>query len=171
MTKIFAALCTVLVALPLLAQTPETIIHDVKKDSLVRKGVIKITTKNIGSENFTMELKYNIFAKFLFFERTLDGITSIDLPVKYLSPYGYEELEEAGTLSDEVATLTHLGRKNLPNHYDCHKVRIKPKKDNKWVGVFTYCPDIPSIGFARTQILMKEIPVVGSHTVYTRIRE
>ena len=77
MTKIFAALCTVLVALPLLAQTPESIIHDVKKDSLVRKGVIKITTKNIGSENFTMELKYNIFAKFLFFERRIFVSTSI----------------------------------------------------------------------------------------------
>lgn len=171
MTKVFAALCTILVALPLLAQTPETIIHDVQKDKLVRRGTVEITTKNILADTFTMEIKYRIFAKWLFFERNLDGVTSIDLPAKYLSPYGYEELEEVRSITDEQSTLTHLGRVDLPNHYDCHKVRIKPVRDNKWSGIFTYCPDIPSIGFARTQILMKEIPIVGSHRVYTRIRE
>jgi hypothetical protein len=171
MTKNFVALCTVLVALPLLAQTPETIIHDVQKDKIVRSGVVHISTKNILADTFTMEIKYKIFAKWLWIEKNLEGITSIDLPTKYLNPYGYEELENAGSLTDEQSTLTHLGRVNLPNHYDCHKVKIRPARDNKWSGVFTYCPDIPSIGFARTEILMTKIPLLGSHRVYTRIRE
>jgi hypothetical protein len=171
MTKMIAALCAVIVTLPLLAGVTETITHDVQKDRLVRQGVVRITTKNILSETFTMEINYKIKAKFLFFERNLDGTTSIELPVKYLNPYGYQELEEAGSLIEDEATLVHLGKKNLPGHYDCHKVRITPKKDNKWVGVFTYCQDIPSIGFARTQILMRGIPVVGSHTVYTKLRD
>lgn len=171
MTKIFAALCAVLVVLPLLASSPESITHDVQKDKLVKKGVLNITSKNITSESFTLEIKYQILAKFLFFSRNLDGVTSIELPSKYLDPYGYEELEEERSIRVEKAILTHLGRVDLPNYYDCHKVRIKPTANKKWSGVFTYCPDIPSIGFARTQILMREIPIVGSHTVYTKLRD
>lgn len=171
MIKLLAALSAASVALSLFAYTPESITHKVKKDNLVKKGTIRITSKEVKEETFTLELKYSILAKVLFFERVLEGTKSVELSTRYLSPYGYEELEEAGRLEDEKITVIHMGRKNLPNHYDCHVVKIIPKKDRKWDGIFTYCQDIPSIGFARTQIQMREIPWVGEHTVYTYIVE
>lgn len=166
-----SALGAVLVALPLFAFTPETITHDVRKDKLVKRGVIHITTKDIKDESFTMELKYSVVAKVFFFERVLEGTKAIELPIRYLNPYGYEELEDVGRITDDNITAIHMGRRNLPNHYDCHVVKIVPKKDRKWDGVFTYCQDIPSTGFARVQMNMREIPYVGRHTVFSRIRE
>lgn len=171
MTKFLAALSAVLVALPLFASTTETIIHDVRKDRLVKSGTIYISTKEVKAETFTMELKYSVVAKVLFFERVLEGTKAVELPVRYLSPYGYEELEEQGRISDKKITAIHMGRKNLPNHYDCHVIKIIPRNDTKWDGVFTYCQDIASIGFARVQMNMRKIPYVGSHTVYSRLRE
>ncbi len=171
MKKFLAALCAALVVLPLIAGIQETIVHDVRKDKLIRSGTIKISTKEIKSESFTMELKYKIVAKVLFWEKVLEGVKGVELPVRYLSPYGYEELEEEGRITDDKITVIHMGRKNLPNHYDCHVIKIIPKEDKKWDGIFTYCQDIPSMGFARTKINMREIPYVGSHTVYSRVRE
>jgi hypothetical protein len=171
MIKFFAALSAALVALPLIASTPEVITHNVQKDSLVKRGTVHIITKQIKDESFVMELRYSIVAKVLFFERVLDGTKSVELSSRYLSPYGYEELEEAGRMEDEKITVIHMGRKNLPNHYDCHVIKIIPKKERRWDGVFTYCQDIPSVGFARTKINMREIPWVGEHTVHTRIIE
>ncbi|MBK26228.1 MAG: hypothetical protein CME70_19675 [Halobacteriovorax sp.] len=171
MKKFLAALCAALVFVPQISMGSETIIHDVKKDKLIKSGTIHISTKNIGAEVFTMELKYKIVAKLLFWERVLEGVKGVELPVRYLSAYGYEELEEQGQITDEKITVIHMGRKNLPNHYDCHVIKIVPKKETNWDGLFTYCQDIPSMGFARVKLNMREIPYVGAHTVYSRLRK
>lgn len=172
MMKLFAAIIAVLFVLPTFAFQSETIAHDVDKDNLVKRGVVYLTTKEFKQESFTLELKYRISVSFLFINKEFKGVKNIELPTKYLEPYGYEELEEAGRIQDSQATMIHMGRLDLPNHYDCHKVKLIPRDSSKnWNGIFTYCSDIGSIGFARSQINMREIPYVGSHTVYSRIRK
>lgn len=171
MTKLLTAMIAVLFVLPVLADKPQTITHDVQKDNLVKRGVVYLKTTDLKDDVFTLELKYTISVSFFFMSKEFKGVKNIDLPTKYLEPYGYEDLEEVGRTQDSQATLVHMGRIDLPNYYDCHRVKIIPNGGKDWDGIFTYCPGIGSVGFARTQINMRGIPLVGSHTVYSRIRK
>lgn len=170
MFKSIAALSAVLIALPVFAFQSESIKHIIQKDRIVKRGVVNLTTKEFKDETFSLEIKYRITASVLFMTKTFDGTTKVELPIKFLEPYGYEDLEEVGRTRDANATIIHLGRVRVPNFYDCHRVKIIPTDRSKnWDGIFTYCPGVESIGFARTQINMRNIPYVGSHTVYSRI--
>jgi hypothetical protein len=173
MKKIISILSLSLVLFSVTANSAETIVHDVIKDKLVKHGVIKITVDDnqVSSDVVTMSINYNIKVKFLFFRKDLKGNKSIDLPAVYLTPYGYEDLEQQGTLRHEKVVATHLGRVKIPNHNGCHKIKIVPVKQRDWDGVFVYCQDIRSLGFARVQVNLKKIPVIGSHKVHSRLRE
>ncbi|MBT7611254.1 MAG: hypothetical protein HN576_15955 [Bacteriovoracaceae bacterium] len=173
MKKIILILSLILVLFSLTATASEIIVHDVIKDRLVKHGVIRIMVDDnqVSSDIVKMSINYNIKVKFLFFTKNLKGTKSIDFPSDYLTPYGYEDLEEQGSLRHEKVIVTHLGRVKISNHSGCHKIKIVPIKQRDWDGVFVYCQDIRSLGFARVRVNLKDIPVIGSHTVYSRLRE
>lgn len=171
MIKFLTAAICLLLTLSSSAAMYESIIHDAVKDRLVKKGTVRLTTKSPRSDSFSLEISYKLIVKMLLFKKTIEGKRSVELPNRYLTPYGYEELEEAGRMKGKEASFIHLGRVNLPNYYDCHIIKIIPNGPRKWSGVFTYCPAIASIGFARSEITISSVPWIGSHTVYSRIRD
>jgi hypothetical protein len=173
MNKIIQILGLGLLLLAINANASETIVHDVIRDRLVKHGVIRITVEDhqVSSDVVNMSINYNIKVKFLFITKNLKGTKKIELPAIYLTPYGYEELEQQGTLKHEKVTATHLGRVNIANHYDCHKIKIVPLKQRDWDGDFVYCQDIRSLGFAQVKVNLRNIPVIGSHSVMSRLRK
>ena len=147
----------------------ESITHIVQKDKLVKRGNVVLTSKNVGLEFFTLQIDYNLSVGMLLFSRNLKGSKDIQLPAKLLDPYGYEELEQAGSLENKKAKIFHDGRHQSSLYYDCHVIKVIPKENKGWDGVFTYCPAVPSIGFIKTAISIHKVPFVGRHTIFSKI--
>lgn len=147
----------------------ESITHIVQKDKLVKRGNVVLTSKNVGSEFFTLQIDYNLSVGMLVFSRNLKGSKNIQLPAKLLDPYGYEELEQAGSLENEKAKIFHRGRHQSSIYYDCHVIKVIPKGNKGWDGIFAYCPTVPSTGFIKTAITIHKVSFVGKHTIQSKI--
>lgn len=171
MIKVLLFVSLLLVSAKAYSVESNTIIHDVIKDSLVKHGVIKISAFDKNSETVVLNMDYNILIKKFFITKRFKGNKSVDFPAKFLTPYGYQELEQVGQITTDKIIATHLGHVKVPNHYDCQKIKIVPRQKKDWDGVFIYCPDIKSLGFAKVQVNLKQLPLIGSHSVYTRLRE
>ncbi len=165
MYKLFLLVTLTLFSSLSLAAGNESITHIVQRDSLVKSGNVVLTTRNIGSETFTLQIDYNVKASAFFITRDFKGTKNIDLPIDFLDPYGYQELEEQRVRDDSRAKIVHKGRYQSGLYYDCHVIHIFPKDGKNWDGIFTYCPSVPSIGFIKTEITMRKIPWIGTHTI------
>ncbi|MCO4794247.1 MAG: hypothetical protein KC493_11065 [Bacteriovoracaceae bacterium] len=170
MFKLFILVALAFLSLNLHSFENESITHIVQKDNLVKSGKVVLSTQNIQSETFTLNISYNLKVSVFFITRNIKGTKNIELPSDFLDPYGYEELQEVGVRDDERARIVYKGRFQSALYYDCHTIHIYPKDNKGWDGEFTYCPTVPSIGFIRTAITMHKVPFVGRHTVQSKIQ-
>jgi hypothetical protein len=171
MIKVILLLSVLLMSAKIYSDDSNTITHDVIKDRLVKKGVIKISAFDKNAETIVLNMDYDILIKNFFISKRFKGNKNVDFPAKFLTPYGYQELEQVGQITTDKVIAKHLARVKIANHYDCQKIQITPRKKKDWDGIFVYCADIKSLGFARVEIRLKQLPFIGSHIIHTRLRE
>lgn len=169
MFKLLLLVMLPVVSLSAFSVEGESITHIVQKDNLVKNGNVVLTSKNVRVDIFTLQIDYNLSVGMLFLNRNLRGTKNIELPSKLLDPYGYEELEQARMMENEKAEIYHWGRHQSAMNYDCHVIKVIPKGNKGWDGIFTYCPTVPSIGFIKTAITIHKVPFVGRHTINSKI--
>jgi len=146
-----------------------SIIHRAIPDKVIKEGRLEITAQDLSLDEFEIILKYKIKAKILFITKKIEGESREILPMKFRYLYGYEELEKTGSMIHRDVLITHMGKRDVNEYTDCHLVHVKPLKNNKWEGILTFCPEVPSVGFAKTQLTYKNIPVLKVHTMKTEL--
>lgn len=149
----------------------ESIRHRAIPDKHVKTGHVTMTLEDKTDSEFTLKMNYYLKVKIFIFGKTIEGTSDAELPMKFKFPYGYEELEEAGSVKYRKVQLTHLGRITDPKVGTCHKVHLLPLTNNKWEAVLTYCPEVQPIGIYKTQLTYKKAPFIGTHTVHTELVE
>jgi hypothetical protein len=171
--SLFLYLITITSTLANQVQFQEGLWHDVVPDSLAKKGTIYIQTRETPEDYqyFQARFKYDFNYQFLFFKRNMAGEEVVDMPIRFQSEQGFIDLETGGTYTDERVTLYHKGRREWAPYYDCHYIRLVPKKSDKWEGHFIYCPDVPKSGISEMQLTVKKIPLLGEHTIVSQWRK
>ncbi len=175
-TLTFSLFLSLLMVVSIKASEPkfkEGLWHDVVPDNLAKKGTVYIQTRDLPEQSqfFQARFKYDFNYQFLFFNRNMAGEEFVDMPIRFQTEQGFIDLENEGTYDDERVTLYHKGRKDWAPYYDCHYVRLVPKKSDKWEGHFIYCPDVPRSGISEMQLTVKKIPLLGEHTIVSQWRQ
>lgn len=145
----------------------EQIIHKAVPDRIITSGKLLITTEDLNSEEFVVTLDYEVKARVFFFSKTIKGRSVEVLPMKFRFSYGYEELEETGSMIYKKIQLTHVKRFMQERFGQCHMVHLKPLSHDKWEGNLAFCAEVPGAGFATTELTYKKVPILGRHTMHT----
>lgn len=144
----------------------EAILLKMKPDNIVKSGDITVKGAHLSDSESILTLNYRFQYSILFSTKTKNGNVQQVIPRKFTEEQGFIDLEREKIYRDEKVILKHLGRTNWELLYDCHKVKMIPVQNSKWEATFTYCPEIPSAGWAKVDLLYKNIPFLGSRTFY-----
>ncbi|MCP4911540.1 MAG: hypothetical protein GY909_00365 [Oligoflexia bacterium] len=153
----------------------EKILHTLRKDGIVREGNMKIYYSDVDVDNVKVHIDYRFVYRILFSNKVKQGVEVETIPRKYTTLDGFLDLEREGEFRNKDVIMSHFGRidytaKNGRTYYDCHKVKLIPVRTDKkmtWDALFTYCPEVPSVGWAHVALTIKRIPFLGSKTVYS----
>lgn len=165
--KLIALILSIFVTSPILAQSfSKGIVHEIQKDRIAKEGQIHIQYREVEEQRLELKFNYKFRYGILLYRGNYSGSRVQEIPAIFATEQGYIDLERSETFEDEKVILTHMGRKNWRHHYDCHVIGLTPKKDRaNWKGILTYCPDLPEVGFARVEMIIDGVPVLGSHTL------
>lgn len=144
--------------------------HNVIRDSFAQKGTISIQTLEISESEdlFEVVINYDLDVRVLIFNRNVKGSEGIKMPNSYRTEQGFLDLQRDGSYQDPRVTLTHKGRTNWGEFYDCHKVIMDPAEHNRWIGEFVYCPGAPKSGIIEMKLNILNIPLLGEGTVLSK---
>ncbi|MBT3586733.1 MAG: hypothetical protein HN509_17615 [Halobacteriovoraceae bacterium] len=138
------------------------LVHTIVQDSLIERGTITFNVTKVGQKNIlSIKSKAKTTSWLL---GTKKGETKIELPSHYLSEEGYRKLEQDGHYKDHYVSLKFSGRKDFGPYYDCYKVSMRINKKPGWNMRFTYCPEIPALGWGEATLFVPKIPFYGAHT-------
>tara|TARA_R110002072_G_scaffold64203_2_gene159368 strand:+ start:210342 stop:210899 length:558 start_codon:yes stop_codon:yes gene_type:complete len=153
----------------------ETIKHEIKSasSSVVKDGKMKIHYSDVDVDYVKIHIDYRFVYRIFFSNKVKQGVETEVVPRKYTTLDGYLELEREGRFTDKSVTMIYLKRVDFKAssgrmYYDCHKVRLIPQPSQKamtWEATFTYCPEVPSVGWANVALTIKRVPFLGSITV------
>jgi hypothetical protein len=143
--------------------------HSIEKDRIARDGQIHIQYRELDHDFIELKLDYRFRYRVLLVGGSYNGTRLQQIPASFASLEGYLELEQVGSYEDERVRLDHRGRRRWQSYYDCHQIQLTPKgRRATWNGLLTYCPELPELGFAEIELQVREIPVLGTHTLKSR---
>lgn len=104
-------------------------------------------------------------------EKYLKGQTTIDLPLIFKDERGYLELESKKQMEVAGARLTHLGRVNLGQFNDAHKVSILLRNGKGKIELI-YHPTITGAGWANIKLVfISSVALLNGYTILCHLKE
>ncbi|MBU6154253.1 MAG: hypothetical protein KGP28_08110 [Bdellovibrionales bacterium] len=101
----------------------------------------------------------------------LSGVYDQSLPAGFLEENGYLELEQAGAIETDDATIIHQGRVPHRNLSNAHLIQILPKNGRSEVHL-VYHPSIPGFGWDEIKLILHTgIPLLGDYWIEGTLRE
>lgn len=146
--------------------------HRAIPDRLVKKGDVRIQTRDLpesqGRNLFQTRIQYNFLIETFFTTTTREGEEVFTLPSEFKTELGYQNLESDGSFEDSEIQIIHQGRRDWKDFYDCHFVKVIPKFKNTWDSEYFYCPQAPKSGIVELRFRVKNIPLLGEHTIVSQ---
>jgi hypothetical protein len=148
-----------------------TIYHNIHEGKLHRGGTIELTVKEKSESNFMAYMKYTLKKKWYVPvpEKVLSGDINQPMPIAFQQEEGYLDLEDYGSYDMKDAKLIHLGREDVNDYENCHKIQIIPR-NKKWKGILYYHPEVSSLGWVKSEITLLNIPTLGNYEAISTLK-